>query len=140
MQKVQAGKLRTGSVFETMKNCRKLFVNAMKFVKKNKQKIEDDALAWKYKERNSKEFWKTVNKRRGAEVRVDAIDGQRNNDEIVKIFAEKFSKITRENNRIYDTDIFSPNVNFTSRVSSSCVRRAINKLNTVVGFDGLHSK
>ena len=122
-----------------MKNCRKLFVNAMKFVKKNKQKIEDDALARKYKERNSKEFWKAVNKRKGAEVRVDAIDGQRNNEEIAKIFAEKFSKITGENNRIYDTDIFSPNVNFTSRVSSSCVRRAINKLNTGVRFDGLHS-
>ena len=41
---VQAGKLRSGSVFETMKNCRKLFVNAMKFVKKNKQNIKDDAL------------------------------------------------------------------------------------------------
>ena len=47
----------------------------MKFVKKNKQNIEDDALAWKYKESNSKEFWKAVNKRRGAEVRVDVIDG-----------------------------------------------------------------
>ena len=115
---VQAGKLRSGSVFETMKNFRKSFVNAMKFVKKNKQNIEDDALARKYKERNSKEFWKAVNKRRGAEVRVDVIDGQRNNEEIVKIFAEKFSKITGENNRIFDTDIFSPNVDFTSRVSS----------------------
>ena len=49
----------------------------MKFVKKNKQKIKDDALAQKYKEKNSKEFWKAANKRRGTEVRVDAIDGQR---------------------------------------------------------------
>ena len=100
---VQAGKLRSGSVFKTMKNCRKSFVNVMKFVKKYRQNIEDDALARKYKERNSKEFWEAVNKRRGAEVRVD---GQRNNEEIIKIFAEKFNKITGENNRIYDTDIF----------------------------------
>ena len=91
---VQAGKLRSGSVFETMKNCRKLFVNAMKFVKKNKQNIKDDALGRKYKEMNSKDFCKAVNKRRGAEVRVNAIDRQRNNEEIVKIFAENFSKIT----------------------------------------------
>ena len=57
---VSAGKVRKGPLYDRMKHLRKVFINAIKFAKKNKQKIEDNILLKKFREKNSncKEFWK----------------------------------------------------------------------------------
>ena len=138
---VSAGKVRQGPLHDRMKHLRKVFINAMKFAKKNKQKKEDNILLKKIREKNSKEFWKEVNKRKGINVcKTDCIEGMKEGHGIVKLFHDKFSSVTGKSNNADRREVFSPNLDFTDRISSACVRRAIGKLNEGVGFDGLHSK
>ena len=52
---MSAGKVRQGPLYDKMKYLRKVFINTIKFAKKNKQKIEDNILLKKFREKNSKE-------------------------------------------------------------------------------------
>ena len=138
---MSVGKVRQGPLYDRMKHLRKVFINAIKFAKKNKQKIEDNILLKKFREKNSKEFWKEVSNRKGINVcKTDCIEGMKEGHRIVKLFHDKFSSVTGKSNNADRSEVFSPNLDFTDRISSACVRRAIGKLNEGVGFEGLHSK
>ena len=101
---------------------------------RNKQKIEDNILSKKFREKNSKEFWKEVSNRKGINVcKTDCIEGMKGH-RMMKLFHDKFSSVTGKSNNTDRSEVFSTNLDFTDRISSACVRRAIGKLNEGVNW------
>ena len=82
---ISDGRQRFGDTFEKMKQTRKIFINALNYCKKNKDKISDNVIADKYRTGDCKEFWKKVNKRRtNYNSKLCEIDGKNSNEEIVE--------------------------------------------------------
>ena len=137
------GKVRSGSKIELMKARRKVFVNALNYCKKkNRDIISDKFIANKYKSKDSKAFWKEVKKRKtGGILSISEVDGKKNDEEIVKVFHDKFSAVTgvSVNSQLDVVTEFCPNVDFTNGFSSYCVKQAIKSLSTGVGYDEIHS-
>ena len=139
---ISDGRQRFGDTFEKMKQTRKIFINALNYCKKNKDKISDNVIADKYRTGDCKEFWKEVNKRRtNYNPILCEIDGKKTSEEIVELFYRKFSAVTGSLNAEgdVDDDQFRPNVNFIERLSVRKVNDAIANLSTGLGFDGVHS-
>lgn len=128
-----------------MKERRKIFVNAFNYCKRNKQKIKDNILADALLCKNKNEFWKEVGKRNNSNANVNNdIDGFKTPLSIAQLFARKFSSISGQSDdtlpdNYYNNDVFTPNLNFRVRVSCKQIKKAILKLKTGIGFDGIHS-
>jgi hypothetical protein len=138
---IAEGKMRIGDNFDKMKETRKLFVNALNYCRKNKEKIGDEILAKKFKSKHGKEFWNEVKKRRpDNKTNVNEIDGLKENDKIASLFHDKFKAVTGTcdtgDNLNY---VFKPNVHFSKRLSTRAIKDAICNIKTGVGFDGIHS-
>ena len=63
---LQNGRVRHGQLYTDMVVTRKSFVSALKYCKRNKEKISDSILAASFHGKRSNIFWKEVKKRRPA--------------------------------------------------------------------------
>ena len=109
---------------------RKVFVNALNYCKKNRDIISDKIIANKYKSKDSKAFWKEVKKRKTDGIlSISEVDGKKNDEEIVKVFHDKFSAVTgvSVNSQLDVVTEFCPNVDFTNGFSSYCVKQSYKK-------------
>lgn len=78
-----------------MKDTRKLFINALNYCKKNKQKISNNIIGEKYKSRNCKKILKEVKRRRpGNNNIVSEIDGIQDNVGMADKFYNKFKSVS----------------------------------------------
>ena len=140
---ISEGKARFGDKFNRMKENRKIFVRSLNYCKNNRDRISNDIIVNKFRERKSKEFWKEVNSRKNnVRNKTTEVDGKKTNDDIVEVFYNKFSSITGARNEELGADrdnIFSPNRNLVKRLSTRSVKDAIASLSTGIGFDGVHS-
>ena len=138
---VRDGKIRHGDLFQKMKDKRHDFVAALKYCKNNKNNIINTNIANEYNNKNVKEFWKCVNKKKNEFncSRDEVIDGCQSTEGIAELFAGKFSAVTAANSQGAVPCPFEPNVSFSARIHCSKVSKAVNLLKTGVGFDGIHT-
>ena len=142
MKWLRCGKIRFGQFYDEMKLTRKSFIAALKYCKRNREKISNDALASSFYGKDVNTFWKEVGKRQPSNrIGVTEIDGLTNSNEIAMLFESKFKMVTgstadglTENN--YN---FCPNTSFSKRFNSNQIKRALSQLNDGIGFDGIHS-
>ena len=89
-----AGRIRSGFIFENMKSTRREFKRALKFCRINKLQIQKDILLSKFKMRNKNSFWTEVRRVQGhGSVFPSCIDNASNPRDVVKVFDEKFSQV-----------------------------------------------
>ena len=90
---LSTGKCRYGPEFEGMKGSRKLFVYALKFCKRNENKIRDSNLVRKFNCGKGAEFWKEVKKRRNVNGNssICESDGLKDPAAIAESFKNKLS-------------------------------------------------
>ena len=142
MKWLRCGKIRFGQFYDEMKHTRKSFIAALKYCKRNREKISNDVLASSFYGKDVNTFWKEVGKRQPSNrIGVTEIDILTNSDEIAMLFESKFKMVTglaadglTENN--YN---FCPNTSFSKRFNSNQIKRALSQLNDGIGFDGNHS-
>ena len=145
LELVRLGKPRDHLSFDYMKIHRAQFKQELKACKVDANRESLLSIEEKFKDRNKKQFWQEVNKRRGGTMNINSIDGYSTPVEILKVFDSKFlpeSVLTR------DTDIscksivnegWRENTLFHMCVSSYTVKKLISKLNIGCGHDGIHS-
>ena len=141
------GKVRNGLIFEDMKQSRARFRAALKFIKNNEMRIRKQNLVLAAN-LSRKIFWKQVRKfgKSGDKNQSYCIDGSTDLRNITSGFSEKFRKVlddpscqssvgsfTNEASYIQDLD------NYKYLFSLENLDRAISRLNTGIGWDGVHS-
>ena len=140
------GKVRNGVIFEDMKQSRARFRAALKFIRNNELRIRKQNLVTAAN-LNRKLFWKRARTFRKSSDKNQSycIDGSTDLREITSAFSDKFRRIlddvscqssltsTNESNYIQDLD------NYEYLFSSENIDRAIGRLNTGIGWDGVHS-
>ena len=104
-------RIRSGALFENMKVTRSLFVRALNWCKRNERRIRSEKLAIYLRNKNVNLFWKEVRSNTKSSLRCsDKIDGMSNDDDIARVFREKFGAISGHNDspeRLYG-DITDP--------------------------------
>ena len=120
---------------------RKSFVTALKYCKRNKEKISDSILAASFHDKRSNIFWKQVKKRRPAnKLTVTKIGGFKVSKDIVNVFHDKFKAITGySDGELPVRATFSPNLLFRSRFVAKNVMSALSQLKVGIGYDGIHT-
>ena len=86
------GRPRTGMIFDSMKLSRSNFKSALNFCKKNELNIRRKKLIDSFRDKNKSNFWKNV-RNLSKKVVSSNIDGLNNNEDITKMFTEKYHKI-----------------------------------------------
>ena len=84
-----------------MKDKRHDFVADLKYCKIIKNNVINTNIANEYKNKNVKEFWKCVNKRKNEfnHSRDEIIDGCQSTEGIAELFVGKFSAVTAANSQ-----------------------------------------
>ena len=138
---LQNGRIRHGQLYTDMVVTRKSFVSALKYCKRNKEKISDSVLAASFHGKRSNIFWKEVKKRRPAnKLTATKIDGFKESKDIVNVFHDKFKAITGSlDGELPVRATFSPNLLFRSRFMAKHVMSALSQLKVGIGYDGIHS-
>ena len=141
-----AGRIRSGYIFENMKSTRRDFKKALKFCKNNKLKIQKSNLLSKFKIRNKNSFWTEVRRVQGhGNVLPSCIDNASNPRDIVKVFDEKFSKVLddpRSQTIPGNQTRMDYNENFSCNgfeISNVAISQCIDKLNLGMGHDMVHT-
>ena len=139
------GKIRCGIIFEAMKDSRAAFKRALNYCKANELQIRKQKIVESHNHGEKSLFWKNV---RAFTPKSNSwiIDGTSDPKEITDIFNEKYKNIL-DNKDCHSNDGTSycnraPNNNDHLCNIYFCenpLKDAIDKLNTGLGFDGIHS-
>ena len=131
----RAGRPRIGPMYETIKRCRSVFKNTLKFCRKNEQKIKADRLAKNLFENDHISFWKEVKKQQNCKVAMPScIEGVRGTANIANMWQQHFDTIfnsVRETNKDINTvNEFIKSVEYcdTMNVSGEELKCVINSL------------
>ena len=138
------GKPLIGQLVEDMKCSRKSFKNAFDTCKGNEEKIRNEKLALKLRNKKYKEFWKEVDlKKNGKASSPSSIDGMSNPTEISNHFGNKYRKILDKNNKGFSSAefVFTEGVKLFPgwAISVTNIQDAIRQLKCTIGFDFIHS-
>ena len=134
------GKLRSGPVYEEMKELRKEFKNALKYCRKNEQQLRDESIASDLASRRNNSFWKKVKARRGkGSPDADYIDGIHEPQLIAESFAEKFSSVNGVG--AFSEEVLNqhPSAGIRNGFLNTDVLKAVQSLKECCGKDGIHS-
>ena len=143
-----AGRPRSGMIFELMKEARGNFRRSLNFCKANELNIRRTKVLEAHQLKNRKSFWKNVqslNKKKKSNI--TCIDGKETNDEIIKLFESKYREI------LNDVQSCKKPLNFYSKVeelncrvqigqckvSVDVLDDALTQLNSGIGYDLIHS-
>ena len=136
------GRIRTGIIFQAMKDSRKSFKEALNYCKANETQIRKEKIINSYNEKSKIQFWKNV---RQFTPKNDnwLIDGKTNSFEIATIFTDKYKQVLDnaachssyaniecETNRDIKSNLFFHKYR---------IIEAITELNQGIGFDGIHT-
>ena len=140
----RGGKLRNSPDFDEMKMSRAAFREALSFCKNYEKNMKNEKLLRHFYGNNQSKFWKEVskinNKSRG---NIAQIDGESDPKKIVDIFNNIYKNIL-DDSACQSSSSFSgvnrPNLRRgINHILMSDIDRAINALNTGLGWDGVHS-
>ena len=140
------GKPKNNKIHDDMKTSRKSFKNAFNHCKANENKIRDEKLVTCYKNKNSKDFWKEVRKRKKTDMKNSCVIEKERNP---KLISENFSIFYKN---IFDDDsvtgsVVSPkniptnnkSINYISHVTVYNTKSAISKLNSYIDIDNINT-
>ena len=102
----RAGRPRIGPMYETMKSCRSVLKNSLKFCRKNEQKIKADRLAKHLFENDHLSFCKEVKKQQNCKVAMPSCIGVRGKANIANMWRQHFDTTfnsVRETNKDINT-------------------------------------
>ena len=133
------GRVRSGVIFEAMKEKRANFKRALNYCRSHEQYIKKQKLVDSYRSTNKTGFWRDVRKLNSSST-TKQIDGKSDFLEITKIFSQNYKNI------LVDENCFSnySNIDLTDDMHRIYFRdhnidKSIKKLNTGLGFDMIHS-
>ena len=107
---VQAGRPTTGFIAENRRASRSKYHSAINFVKRNREKILKYNSAHYLRNKNFKEFWKTINNFRNFNIKQsNNMDGVSGIDSVASIFKDKFEKLYSSHNTDYKNYIDNAN-------------------------------
>ena len=142
------GRIRSGELFNEMKNARKNFKNSLKFCKNNELKIKKENILKSRNNCNQKEFWKNIKNvtKKTSSNHYSSMDGKNCPYDVVNVFSNKYEKtFNNENLQSFPRD-FDDNLNdlnesntYNARISLSSIDEAINNLKPNLGWDSIHS-
>ena len=141
-------KIRSGELFERMKETRSNFKRALDYCKQNETTIKKNKLLESFRQGPNKiNFWKKVKKLNSNKSKIPtSMDNKTTPIEIVNVFSNKYKSIlddpasqtmpTDFNNYIHA--LHSSNQIFQNKISFLQMEKAINSLNPGIGHDGIH--
>ena len=144
LQWKDSGKIRSGALFEDMKESRCSFRAALKYVRNNELKIRKQNLILAMNT-SKKEFWKQVrNLGNKKDNKSYCIDGLTELEDIVSVFSDKFQKILDDpqcqSSLPTENDFLAPiSDTYKNLFSDINLDKAINRLSVSLGWDGIHS-
>ena len=139
-----AGKIRSGPIFEGMKESRSSFRAALKYVRNNELKIRKQNLVLAMNT-GKKEFWKQVRKLGNKKDNKSyCIDGITEIEDIVSVFSNKFQKVLNDpqcqtNSSADNTHCVQNSDAFKHLFFYANLDTAISRLGSGLGWDGIHS-
>ncbi len=142
------GRLRSGSVYESMKSSRKIFKEALAKCKRDQNIIKNQKLASSFALKNKCSFWKSVDKLKSRNtISSTIIDNIVEPVKILNIFNDKFKSVfddkkSQSCNFDFTTKLKKLNNNLVGakfRIYDFHVSAAISSINDCIGIEGLHS-
>ena len=138
------GKPLIGQFVEDMKRSRKSFRNVLDTCKVNEEKIRNEKLASKLRNKRYKEFWREVDITKNGKASLpSSIDGISNPTDIANKFATKYRDILDKNKKGFSNAEFVciEGIKLFPRwaVSGRDIQEAIKQLKCSIGFDFIHS-
>ena len=140
------GKPLNGIHVLNMKQSRSQFKSALDQCKHDEEKIRNEKMAYNYRNKKYKEFWRDVNLNKKGSVMTSAvIDGESNPQLVADKFSMKYKSIfDRKKNgkssiEISEVDQIQHGREIFRSISQSKVREAIKQLKCTIGDDMVHS-
>ena len=135
------GRMRSGVIYEAMKESRKEFKQALNFCKSHWQNLRKQKIIESYQSPNKNRFWNDIRKLKPNSASKQ-IDGATEPSEIINIFNNNYKKILDDAKCHSDYELTSlPDDLFHSKLyfRPHSINEAIGKLNTGLGFDMVHA-
>ena len=137
-----SGRVRSGTLFQSMLSSRSAFKNALKYVRKNEFIIRKQNILSKFKNSNKTEFWKEIKKLKNNTAKTSScIDNLSNATDIISLFDMKYKTVLDDVNCQGDA-AFPGNVipeNFGNDLFFTIgdINDAIDKIKVGIGWDGV---
>lgn len=131
-----------------MKESRKNFKNALKFCRRNVEKLRDNKLLHNLKDKNMREFWAIVKKyKKVPNSKPFSIDGKSDDLAILSVFDKAFRDVYTSPNSREHTDaglkaseaIYPHSAEGVNRIGAHEVCLAVSKLKPTLGPDKIHA-
>ena len=133
------GRMRTGAIFNAMTETRANFKRALNYCRSNEQLIKKQKLVDSYQSGDKNCFWRDVRKL-SSKLPAKQIDGKSDQLEITKIFSEHYQNILVDESCFSNYDRINLNDDIHQiYFQEDCIDKAIDRLNTGLGFDMIHS-
>ena len=132
-------------VHDRMLKSRKEFKAALRNCKLNVHEEICKSISEKFQMKNMREFWTEVKKQKGFVKTSSIIDGENENDQIVKVFAKKFfgdQDLQCETENDFLTEFktrWGNSRKMFVKLSEVSLKKIITTLNSGMGHDGIHS-
>ena len=135
------GRIRSGEIYQQMKDSRKLFQNALNYCKYNEQQLRDESMAQDFASGKTSQLRKKVKCRRGNTAATTVcVDEERDPARIADLFATKFSQVNGGGNSIIEENLTTTQTPLVQRFLARDIKRSVEKLKDGCGRDGLHAK
>ena len=138
-----AGSPRNGQLFLIKNRTRARFKSALRFIKRNEDRLRKDSVAKKLLSKNFQEFWNEIKFMNNSKMSLpNTIDGVSGNDNIVKLWKNHYHEIFNCLNSRQDMNLLAgKNLTFCDelKIKPGQVSESINSLdnNKSCAFDGL---
>ena len=146
LQWVSSGRVRGTSQHNEMVESRKNFKQALHECKVNENAEACTSIMEKFINKDKRQFWKEVKKKRGRGKKPTSIDGKHSKADIIDIFKDKylFNQTNVNNNSQREfmaqfREYWEHSTKMFLCVSPVSLKRSIIRLNNGVGSDGIHS-
>ena len=94
-----SGRVRSGTLFQSMLSSRSAFKNALKYVRKNEFIIRKQNILSKFKNSNKTEFWKEIKKLKNNTAKTSScIDNLSNATDIISLFDMQYKTVLDDAN------------------------------------------
>ena len=142
------GKMRSGTLYDYMRQSRYNFKNALNFCRQNEVQIKKENILMTYNERNKTNFWKTINSIKSSNnCKINCIDGITEPKQVCEIFNVKFQRILNDPECQKQPSDFNDKLNklqntlhlIKEKVFLVNVNEGIDSLNCGIGWDAIHS-
>ena len=142
-------KLRSSPSFCEMVRTRKIFKNALKQCKLDRNAEIAHTIESEYAQKDAKSFWRDVKCKKDCNKRPNIVDGELNDSNIINVFSNKFllygDETINENTELEEQFIKSLKIKWRSErkmhlcISAITLEKLIKKLKIGIGHDGIHT-